>query len=156
VLVDIGVRSADAGVERIVGFMQKHVDGFDSLEAAATAVAAYSPQRERSARPEGLRKNLRLDDDGRYRWHWDPKLLTNFDPDAVTRNGRVEASLRALRVPMTVVHGGRSDVLDAATAEETARLGHGTVTSVSDAAHMVAGDANDAFTEALLGFLERL
>ncbi len=156
VLVDIGVRSRDAGVERIIGFMQRHADGFASLEDAATAVAAYAPQRERSARPEGLRKNLRLDGDGRYRWHWDPQLLANFDLDAVARSARIEAALRALRIPMTVVHGGRSDVLDAATAEETARLGHGTVTSVGNATHMVAGDANDVFSEALLGFLERL
>lgn len=155
VLVDIGVRSADAGVERIVGFMQQHIDGFESLEAAAVAVAAYAPQRARGVRLDGLRKNLHLADDGRYRWHWDPALLANVDRDQLARSQRVEAALRALRVPFTVVHGGRSDVLDAATAAETARLGHGTVTSVDDAAHMVAGDANDGFTQALLGFLER-
>lgn len=155
VLVDIGVRSRDAGVERIVGFMQKHVDGFDSLEAAAVAVAEYAPQRARSVRLDGLRKNLRLAEDGRYRWHWDPALLANVDRDQLAKSARTEAALRALRVPFTVVHGGRSDVLDRATAEETARLGHGTVTSVGDASHMVAGDANDVFTQALLGFLER-
>jgi len=156
VLVDIGVRARDEGVARIVGFMQRHVDGFASLEDAATAVAAYAPRAGRSGRTEGLRKNLRLDPDGRYRWHWDPALLDAFEFDQVTRNARVEAALRALTIPMTVVHGGRSDVLDAATADETARLGGGTVTSVGDAAHMIAGDANDAFTEALLGFLAAL
>ena len=155
VLVDIGVRSADAGVERIVGLMQQHVGGFDSLEAAAVAVAAYAPQRARSVRPEGLRKNLRLAEDGRYRWHWDPALLANIDREEFARSARTEAALRALRVPLAVVHGGRSDVLDAATAAETARLGHGSVISVGDASHMVAGDANDVFSEALLGFLER-
>ncbi len=155
VLVDIGVRSADAGVERIVGFMQRHVDGFESLEAAGVAVAEYAPQRTRGVRLDGLRKNLRLADDGRYRWHWDPALLANVDRDQLAKSARTEAALRALRVPFTVVHGGRSDVLDADTAAETARLGHGTVTSVGDAAHMVAGDANDVFSQALLGFLER-
>ena len=155
VLVDIGVRSRDAGVERIVGFMQKHVDGFASLEAAAAAVAEYTPERARGARLEGLRKNLRLAEDGRYRWHWDPALLANVDRDQLAKSARVEAALRALRVPFAVVHGGRSDVLDRATAEETARLGRGSVISVGDAAHMVAGDANDVFTQALLGFLER-
>jgi pimeloyl-ACP methyl ester carboxylesterase len=156
VLVDIGVRARDEGVARIVGFMQRHVEGFASLEEAVAAVAAYAPRVGRSPRTEGLRKNLRLDPDGRYRWHWDPALLDAFDFDQVTRNARVEAALRALTIPMTVVHGGRSDVLDAATADETARLGHGTVTSVGDAAHMVAGDANDAFTGALLEFLATL
>jgi pimeloyl-ACP methyl ester carboxylesterase len=47
-------------------------------------------------------------------------------------------------------------VLDAETAAETARLAGATVTSVADAAHMVAGDANDAFSDALLRFLRSL
>ena len=157
VLVDIGVRARDAGVERIVAFMREHVDGFASLDEAAAAVAAYAP-RSRAARPEGLHKNLRRDADGRYRWHWDPRLLANFDLDQVSRNARMEAALRGIAergLPMTVVHGGRSDILDDATAEETARLAGGTVTRVDDAAHMVAGDANDAFTGGLLAFIER-
>ena len=155
VLVDIGVRASETGVERIVAFMREHVDGFSSLDEAAAAVAAYAP-RSRAARPEGLQKNLRRDDDGRYRWHWDPALLANFDVDQVSRNARIEAALRGVAargLPMTVIHGGRSDVLDDATAEETARLAGGTVTRVDDAAHMVAGDANDAFTNALLRFV---
>jgi non-heme chloroperoxidase len=156
VLVDIGVRARDEGVARIIGFMQRHLEGFSSLEEAATAVAAYAPRAGRSTRIDGLRKNLRLDPDGRYRWHWDPALLDGFDVDQVVRNARVEAALRALTIPLTVVHGGRSDVLDTATAEETARLGHGTVSIVGDAAHMVAGDANDAFTDALVTFLASL
>lgn len=156
VLVDVGVRARDEGVARIVGFMQRHVDGFASLEEAASAVGAYAPRAGRIARLDGLRKNLRRDADGRYRWRWDAALLAGFDPAQVTRNARIEAALQGLTVPMTVIHGGRSDVLDAATAAETARLGRGTVTSVGDAAHMVAGDANDAFTAALLEFLATL
>lgn len=157
VMVDIGVRARDEGVERIVAFMTRHADGFDSLEEAAAAVAAYTPNRTREARPEGLlRKNLRVDADGRYRWHWDPQLLANFDVEQVAGNARVHAALETIarrQLPFTVVHGGRSDVLDRETADETARLGGGTVTSVGDAAHMVAGDANDAFTAALSRFL---
>jgi pimeloyl-ACP methyl ester carboxylesterase len=159
VLVDVGVRARDDGVARIVDFMRRHVDGFASLDDAAAAVAAYTPQRERAARPAGLAKNLRRDADGRYRWRWDPELLANFDVDSVARNARVEAALRAVaarRLPTTVVHGARSDVLDAETAAETARLAGATVTSVADAAHMVAGDANDAFSDALLRFLRSL
>lgn len=159
VLVDIGVRARDEGVERIVGFMARHVDGFDSLEAAAEAVAAYAPGRGRSVRPEGLRKNLREDADGRFRWHWDPQLLANFDVDQVARNARVHAALESIaraHLPFAVVHGRHSDVLDHATAEETARLGGGSVISVGGAAHMVAGDANDAFIAALAEFLHTL
>lgn len=154
-LVDIGVRSRDEGVARIIAFMRRHVDGFASLEEAAAAVAAYAPRRGERTRPEGLRKNLRRDDDGRYRWHWDPALLGTFDTEDVTRNERLDAALRGLTIPMTVIRGAHSDVLDAEAAAETAHLGGGTVTTVGAAAHMVAGDANDAFSDALFAFLEQ-
>jgi peroxiredoxin len=36
-----------------------------------------------------------------------------------------------------------------------ARLKHGSLTDVADAGHMVAGDRNDVFLEAVTGFLER-
>ena len=159
VLVDVGVRARADGVARVVGFMRRHVDGFASLDDAAAAVAAYTPQRERALRPDGLAKNLRRDADGRYRWRWDPQLLANFDVASVARNARIEAALRgvaARRLPTTVVHGTRSDVLDADEAAETARLAHGTLAHLADAAHMVAGDANDAFPAALLRFLRSL
>ena len=29
----------------------------------------------------GLEKNLRRGDDGRYRWHWDPRLMETWNPD---------------------------------------------------------------------------
>ena len=42
---------------------------------AAQAVAEYLPQRPRPKSYEGLKKNLRLSPDGRWRWHWDPRFL---------------------------------------------------------------------------------
>jgi pimeloyl-ACP methyl ester carboxylesterase len=45
-LVDIAPNVAPAGVERVVGFMQKHVEaGFASPEEAAEVIAAYTPNR---------------------------------------------------------------------------------------------------------------
>ncbi|MGH8114939.1 MAG: alpha/beta fold hydrolase, partial [Rhodanobacteraceae bacterium] len=41
VLVDITPRWEASGVERILDFMRAHLDGFESLEAAAEQVAAY-------------------------------------------------------------------------------------------------------------------
>ena len=32
------------------------------------------------ARPKGLKKNLRLHPDGRWRWHWDPRFLDGRRP----------------------------------------------------------------------------
>jgi pimeloyl-ACP methyl ester carboxylesterase len=50
----------------------------------------------------------------------------------------------------------RSDVLDAEAAAQTARLAGASLTRVADAAHMLAGDANDAFSAALVRFLRSL
>ena len=41
----------------------------------ADAIAAYNPHRKRPTNLEGLRKNVRLHDDGRWYWHWDPAFM---------------------------------------------------------------------------------
>ena len=50
-------------------------EGFATVAEAADAVAAYLPHRKRPRSLEGLRKNLRLHPDGRWRWHWDPRVV---------------------------------------------------------------------------------
>lgn len=47
-----------SGVTRIVGFMTAHRGGFESLEAAADVIAAYTPIGRRSNDLSGLRKVL--------------------------------------------------------------------------------------------------
>ena len=75
ILVDIVLRPAPAGVEKITKFMTANPDGFATLDEAADAVAAYNPERPRPSDPKGLFKNLRLRDDGRLSRHWDPRML---------------------------------------------------------------------------------
>lgn len=79
VLVDVVPRYEKSGSARIRDFMSSRIGGFDSLEHAADAVAAYLPHRAKPCSPEGL-KNLRLRD-GRWYWHWDPNLLTKPGDD---------------------------------------------------------------------------
>lgn len=155
VLVDIAPRVDPVGVERIIGFMTGHPQGFASLEEAADAVAAYLPHRTRPRDLNGLRKNLRLGHDGRYRWHWDPRFMhADQRPRTVQNPERLEAAARALRVPTLLVRGRLSDVV----AEDGARafldlVPHARYVDVSGAGHMVAGDRNDRFTEAVVRFL---
>ena len=59
VMVDIALRSASAGVQKIRQFMTGHDDGFATLAEAADAVAAYNPDRPRPSDSVGLMKNLR-------------------------------------------------------------------------------------------------
>ncbi|MBS7456064.1 alpha/beta fold hydrolase [Coralloluteibacterium stylophorae] len=152
VLVDITPRWEEAGVERILGFMRAHPEGFASLEAAADAIAAYLPHRARKTATQ-LREILR-ERDGRWHWHWDPRLLTEFAHDTARFQPLVAEAARALRVPTLLVSGGRSDLVSRATVEEFLALApHARHVQLPAATHMVAGDDNQAFVEAVLPFL---
>src|SRR5690606_36740248 len=104
VLVDVTPRMNPDGVARIQGFMGERMDdGFASLDEAADAIARYLPHRKRPRSLDGLRKNLRLGDDGRYRWHWDPAFLTsrrNVNEGARDLLAVVEAALPQLALPV--------------------------------------------------------
>ena len=156
VLVDFAVRLELDGVKRIYDFMNQRPEGFGSLEEVAEAVIAYQPQRTRQVNLEGLRKNVRLGPDGRFRWHWDPRFQPGI-ADFEARGRRLEACARALRVPTLLVRGGLSDVLSEAGSREFLDLcPHAEFVNVRDAGHMVAGDRNDVFGKAVVGFLDRV
>lgn len=155
VLVDIATRMEPAGVERIFAFMQASPDGFASLEEAADAIAAYNPHRPRPKDLSGLAKNLRHGDDGRWRWHWDPAFMASRDPAEPPREHHEgDVAAENLRVPTLLVRGRMSDILS----EEGVRIfleqvPHAKYADITDAGHMVAGDRNDVFCDAVLRFL---
>ena len=157
ILVDIVLRPAAAGVEKIRKFMTANPDGFATLEEAADAVAAYNPERPRPSDPKGLRKNLRLRDDGRLYWHWDPRMLAvspSTEPPA--RTEELIAASRGVTIPTLVIRGGHSDIVDDEGIAEMLRLVPQTeIYNVADAGHMVAGDRNDAFNTGAISFLRR-
>jgi pimeloyl-ACP methyl ester carboxylesterase len=157
VLVDVAPRLEEKGIERIAEFMLGNLDGFASLEEVADAVAAYNPHRPRPTDLSGLRKNVRLRDDGRWYWHWDPAFLLGGrqdEPRSVRNEGRLEDAARALTVPTLLVRGRQSDVLSAEGARQTLELiPHARLVDVGGAGHMVAGDRNDAFNDAVIEFL---
>lgn len=155
VLVDIAPRVERSGVERIVTFMTGRPDGFASLEEAADAVAAYAPHRPRPRDLRGLQKNLRRGDDGRWRWHWDPRMMQGPGrPNATSDPDRLERCARSLDVPTLLVRGASSDLLsDTGARAFLALVPHARYADVTGAGHMVAGDRNDAFTDAVRSFL---
>jgi pimeloyl-ACP methyl ester carboxylesterase len=161
VLVDITPRVDLAGVAKVQGFMREHArDGFATVEEAADAVAAYLPHRPRPRSTEGLKKNLRLHPDGRWRWHWDPRFLDGRRPVGGGR-GDVEegllAAARGLKIPAMLVRGGASELVQEEHAREfLALVPHARFADVSGARHMVAGDKNDQFSTAILEFLKDL
>ena len=162
VLVDVTPRLQKQGVVRIIEFMRGGEDGFASLDDAADAVARYLPHRRRPKDLTGLSKNLRRGDDGRYRWHWDPRILKAWDPASFTKEEgdeiiqeRLDASAR-LRVPTLLVRGRMSDVVTEDDAHEFLGIAsHAEYVDLKGAAHMVAGDKNDVFIEVVSDFIRR-
>jgi pimeloyl-ACP methyl ester carboxylesterase len=159
VLVDVAPRLEEEGIERIAEFMLGNLDGFASLDEVADAVAAYNPHRPRPKDLSGLRKNVRLRDDGRWYWHWDPSFLLGGRHDetrSVRNEDRLEAAARAVTVPTLLVRGRQSDVLSEEGARQTLELmPQARYVDVGGAGHMVAGDRNDAFNDAVIEFLQR-
>jgi pimeloyl-ACP methyl ester carboxylesterase len=161
VLVDVTPRIDPEGAMKIRGFMRGRVrEGFASIEEAAEAVAQYLPHRPRPRSNDGLRKNLRLHDDGRWRWHWDPAFFDGPAPVSDQREqqekARIEAA-RTLRIPALLVRGGSSELVREEHAKEFLELApHAKFVDVAGARHMVAGDRNDVFTAAILDFLNDL
>jgi len=162
VLVDVAHRVEISGRERIGEFMRGHLGGFATLEEAADAIAAYNPHRPRPTDLSGLAKNLRRRDDGRWHWHWDPRFVDGkFGSADETRSsvidpGRLEAAVDALTVPVLLVRGRSSDLLSEEGAQDfLARVPQAEFADVAGAGHMVAGDRNEIFNQAILGFLER-
>lgn len=155
VLVDIAPQIETEGVQRIRDFMFANPDGFASLEEVADAVASYQPHRQRPSDLSGLAKNVRLGDDGRYRWHWDPAFMAG--PRRLNEgNMALDDMARRVEVPTLLVRGALSDLVSPQGAQHFLELcPHAEYVDVAGAAHMVAGDRNDIFGAAVIEFLER-
>lgn len=154
-LVDVAPTVNPPGRKRILDFMGYKPEGFSTLDEVADLISAYQPQRPRPPSTQGLAKNLRMMDNGKYRWHWDPAFHSSagrWNDDST----RLFDAAGRLDVPVLLVRGQLSDVIT----EEGARdflivCPHAEFVTVGSAGHMVAGDQNDVFGVALLDFLKR-
>ncbi|MES2496604.1 MAG: alpha/beta fold hydrolase [Pseudomonadota bacterium] len=157
VMVDIVLKPAPAGADRIKAFMGAYPNGFATVEEAADAVATYYPERRRPKNIGGLRKNLRLREDGRFRWHWDPRILDMGQRAEPPGPFETMSTLAPnVTLPTLLVRGGKSDVVDDEGVADMLRLVPQTeVFEVPGAGHMVAGDMNDPFSAGVIAFLER-
>ncbi|MCW2748639.1 MAG: putative hydrolase [Nocardioidaceae bacterium] len=155
VLVDIAPKMERAGIRRILDFMAENPSGFASLEEVAAAIQAYNPRPDRPVNLDGLKKNVRLHDDGRWYWHWDPAFLNMGDEASRdTRQSRLDAAAANIHIPTLLVRGANSDVVSTEGAEELQKLIPGAQVSEVVAGHMVAGDDNDVFAERVVEFLD--
>jgi non-heme chloroperoxidase len=155
ILINIAPHTESAGMARVQSFMRQNPDGFGSLDEAVEAISTYHQDRPSGVRPRGLKPSLRISDDGKYRWHWDPSFLA-WPRDMVRRRQRLSSCARKLRLPTLVVRGDSSDVISEAGVEEFLKLcPHAEYIAVQDVGHMVAGEPNDLFGDAALRFVRR-
>lgn len=157
VLVDISATINAEGAKEVIAFMQAGSEGFASIAEAAAAVSAYLPHRDKPQSSQGLAKNLRQRGE-RWYWHWDPAFMTmDMDANEQAEGPAVlEMAARGLTIPTLLIRGGRSRIVT----EEGARaflemVPHADYVHIDGAHHMVAGDANDAFNDAVFAFADR-
>jgi pimeloyl-ACP methyl ester carboxylesterase len=156
VLVDVGPESAKEGVDNIVRFTQ----GPDQLDFEEFVELAhrFNPRRSIENIRERMRHRLRPLPDGKWTWKFDSRFR---DPSRPLRIGsdltgdQIWQLYRDVRPPTLLVRGGESDVLVADVAERCVReMRRARLVTVPGAGHSVPGDAPDAFTEAVNGFIE--
>jgi pimeloyl-ACP methyl ester carboxylesterase len=154
IMVDIGIYPNQEGSDKIVEFMRSAADGFASLEEAANYISNFLPHREKPKDLTGLNKNLRKKED-RFYWHWDPKFLQGRqDQDIKEYFGHLEDAAKSLDKPTLLIRGGLSDVLTEEDKNYFLNIvSHAEFEEINNAAHMVAGDKNDIFSEAVEKFL---
>ena len=161
VLIDIGHRLEEEGVRRIIDFMRAH-ESFGSLDDAAAEISRYLPQRKQ-VRPESLTRNLRQRGDGRWIWkhgmarRWREEGGVEELPDWRNILEGLADDAAALRCPVLVLRGGKSDVLSDQGAEEIAEIIHDSrLRTVANAGHLAAGDNPESTVGLVKCFLEEI
>jgi pimeloyl-ACP methyl ester carboxylesterase len=143
VLVDVtpGVNHEKASA--IVQF----IDGpeyFESFDEILDRTVQFNPTRTVSSLRRGVLHNAIATDDGRWRWRYDlPRRGSGDGEGGQVMPGIDELwdAMERLRVPLTVVRGGTSPVVDDADIEEVRRRKpDATVIVVEGAGHSIQGD----------------
>jgi pimeloyl-ACP methyl ester carboxylesterase len=158
VMVDAVPRSRPAGISAVSNSMQMSPSGFASPEEAAMQVAAGRGETVASGAADRLRRNMRREADGRWYWHWD--ALAYRDPRQNIGLGRgtqfLESIAGDVKVPAMLAWCELSEVVDQdGVAALRALMPQLEVGIIPGARHLIVGDQNDIFADALLGFLAR-
>ena len=160
VIVDIGPEVGERGTRMIREFVGRNIE-FDDMEAFLDRVEQYDRYRTRAHIERTLKYNLIQRADGRYITKADRRryaLASDGDhAEAGTRLPGVPdlAAVARLEVPVLVVRGGNSNVLEQAAADRfVAALPNGSLKVVPDCGHNVASQNTVGFLAAVKPFLD--
>lgn len=158
VMVDTVPRTEPAGVAIVTQVLKPPKDGFESPDAAAAELARIRGVPVEPGAGARLMRNMRRDAGGRWRWHWDPAYASkdqgNGFPACVPL---LESTAAKLRVPALLSRGELSPVVgDAGVNALRALIPQLEVEVIPGASHMIVGDQNDLFADALVRFLTRM
>jgi len=104
-----------------------------------------NPDGKRQQPVSGLKKNLRQGQDGRYYWHWDPRLMQHVSSLGDSLYQRQCNAASKLTLPVLLIRGQQSEIVSSESASELLELvPHARYIDIADASHMVAGDNNEA------------
>ena len=155
VMVDIGIYPNEDGSNEILKFMSSGSKGFGSLEEASDSIASYLPHREKPKDVSGLKKNLRLKEDGRYYWHWDPRFIESRTSNRNDYKLRQKIYAESVNIPTLLIRGALSNVVTQDEVDDFLEtIKHAEFIEIDRAAHMIAGDRNDIFANAAISFLQ--
>jgi flavin reductase (DIM6/NTAB) family NADH-FMN oxidoreductase RutF/pimeloyl-ACP methyl ester carboxylesterase len=159
VLVNATLEIESERLGRVHIFMHSGQEGFASAEEAIASVTANRPYRAQMDSLATIRRSLRLRDNGRWHWHFDPAVLDGDNPKRMALpllKERLTAAAKSLKTPLLCIYGGISDLITPKQAREISALPRGAeFVELSDDTPGQPG-WSEGFESALIGFLERV
>ncbi len=158
ILVDVGPEAAKEGVDNIVRFTR----GPDELDFDEFVEMAhrFNPRRSIENIRERMRHRLKPTGDGKWTWKFDRRFRqpdSGLTIGSGLSNDEMWQIYRTVPAPVLLVRGAESDVLSQEVAERAAReMRSARLVVVPGAGHSVPGDNPDAFTAAVVEFIEDL
>ena len=138
VLVDI-TPGVDGEKSRAIVEFISGPERFAGYEEMVERTVRHHPDRSERSLRRGVLHNAKQLDDGTWTWRWDP--VRRGAGDATTAAAGLWTAVDEVRVPLTLVRGGRSPVVDDAdVAELLRRQPDATVIVVDGAGHSIQGD----------------
>ena len=152
-----GAFDVSAGATRIRKELATTPSYFESWELAADFMRALRPTVSEAARQQRLQQMLKQTPEGRWTWRYDHAGIaaTRLEPDPA-RAVDLRSCVQAIRCPVLVVRGSRSDYLQPEMVSEMLRLNPTLqATEIADAGHYIHDDQPESFNQVVRQFLSR-